>query len=327
MAYITEGNLSDSVLYKNFNSAAKLSSTIVTAIKNSIEIDNSYIQEQLMQIQRTRLSPLVDKVLNAYKNGDIVILYARKIKIPQALPFFAMKAKSGKPKVFIFANNFASIGKSETDSDQKFLNISMKDLYALMEGAYITYVYNSNPKSFSRSLGLQKLTSKIYSQMMLQILNKEYALSMDQELTSEVTFIISYFFMKYVWGSENDAVNISYSLDTCTQTGKYSLTSTNKAEMIVEEMDTTVSDISSLIKFIETRSKRLKGLTFRYFTQTFVNTFKGPSIFAMECLPYFLFTVCTASLGSFIVNTPMITNITSNIKGMNQFYPEIGKIG
>lgn len=327
MTYITEGNLSDSVLYKNFNSASKLSSTIVAAIKNSIEIDKSYIQEQLMQIQRTRLSPLVDKVLGAYENGDIVILYARKIKIPQALPFFAMKAKSGKPKVFIFVNNFASISKSDTDSDQKFLNITMKDLYALMEGAYITFKYNTNPKSFTRSLGLQKLTTKIYSQMMLMILNKEYALSMDQDLTAEITFIVSYFFMKYIWGSENEAVNIAYSLDACTQTGKYSLTSTNKAEQIVEEMDDNVTDISSLIKFIETRSKRLKGLSFRYFTQSFINTYKGTAIFAMECLPYFLFTVATSALGSFIVNTPVITNITSNIKGMNQFYPEIGKIG
>ena len=328
MAYITEKNLSDSELFKSFNSASKLSSTLVEAVKNGIEITEDYIQEQIHQIRRSRISPLSDKVLSAYENGNIIILYARGVKIPQAVPFFALKTKSGETKVFIFANNFSTMSLNDNESDKKYLNITMKDLYALMEGAYITWQYNTNYKSFNRALGLMKLTTKIYSRLMLLILNKEFALSMDTSLYAEVNFIISYFFMKHVWDSDNESINISYALDSLNPSDKYSLSNSKSFEAIVEEMDNSnVNDISKLINFISSRSNRLKGLNFRYFTQTYINTYKGPAIFSMESLPYFLFTVSTTALGSFIVNNAVISNIINNqIKGMGNYYPEISKL-
>lgn len=327
MSYITEGSLSDSVLFKSFNSASKLSTTLIDAIKHSTEITSDFIEEQLLQLRRSRISPLLEKVLNAYNTGSIVLLYANNnIKVPQAIPFFAMKTYNGGTKVFVFVNNFGSLTQSKTDSNRSYLNIAMKDLYSLMEGAFIALTYGTKKTNFKRALGLQRLTTKIYSQMMTMILNKEYALSMDQDLTAEITFIISYFFMKYVWESDNEMINTSYALDSLTQNGKFSLTSTNKADLIVNEMNSKVTDVSSLISFLESRSNRLKGLGFRYFVQGYINTYKAPAIFSMECLPYFLFVISTASLGSFIVNTPVVNNITSSIKGMNQYYNELSRL-
>ena len=48
-------------------------------------------------------------------------------------------------------------------------------------------------------------------------------------------------------------------------------------------------------------------------------------MFSLECLPYFLFTIQSSAIGSFIVNQPMISDITKGIKGMNTFYPELVK--
>ena len=94
---VTEAALIDSVLYKTFNNNAELSGTILSAIKNSIIIDDSYIQEQLMQIRRTKISPLAENVLEAFQQGDIVLLYSKIKKVPQALPFFTTKIQ-GKIK-------------------------------------------------------------------------------------------------------------------------------------------------------------------------------------------------------------------------------------
>ena len=49
------------------------------------------------------------------------------------------------------------------------------------------------------------------------------------------------------------------------------------------------------------------------------------NILRAECLPYFLYTIEASMIGSFIVNQPMIADITKNIKGMNTFYPELTK--
>ena len=55
----TEASLSDSVIYQTFNRNAEMTSTILSAIKNSVVIDSSYIEEQIIQMKRTRISPLV----------------------------------------------------------------------------------------------------------------------------------------------------------------------------------------------------------------------------------------------------------------------------
>lgn len=318
----TEAALVDSILYKTFNNNAALTGTILSAIKNSIVIDSSYIEEQLMQIRRTKFSPLSDSVLQAYADGDIILLYAKNTKVPQALPFFVTK-KQSKFQAFIFVNNFGSITKSDVDSSVKYLNITMKDLYVLMEGAYVGLRYAFNPIKVKRTLGLMKLSANIYTDMVMRILNKECSISMDQDLYGKVSFCIGEFFLRNIWMSENEEVNFTYALNTI-----HGDKGVNRAEylMLAETMEQReIKDINLLIEFLRELSPRMKNMNFRYFTQCYINMFKAPAMFSMECLPYFLFTIQTSMIGSFIVNQPMISDITKNIKGMNMFYPELVK--
>lgn len=319
---ITEAALVDSVLYKTFNNNAELTGTILSAIKNSIVIDSSYIEEQLMQIRRTKISPLSDAVLQAYANGDIILLYAKIKKVPQMLPYFVTKMQ-GKIKAFIFVNNFGTITASDVDSSSKYLNITMKDLYVLMEGAYTGLRYALNPLRVKRTLGLMKLSTCIYTDMVMRILNKECSISMDQDLHAKMSFTIGEFFLRNIWMSENEEVNFTYALNTI-----HGDKNVNRAEylMVAESMkEREINDANLLIEFLKEFSPRLKSMNFRYFTQCYINMYKAPAMFSMECLPYFLFAIQTSMIGSFIVNQPMISDITKNIKGMNMFYPELVK--
>lgn len=319
---VTEAALVDSVLYKTFNNNAELSGTILSAIKNSIIIDDSYIQEQIMQIRRTKISPLAENVLEAYQQGDIVLLYSKVVKIPQALPFFATKIR-GKIKVFIFVNNYGSISQSTINSNDKYLNITMKNLYVLLEGGYTALKYAMNPLKIKRTLGLMKISTIIYTNLILHILTKEYTISMDQDLYDKVSFCIGEFFLKNIWMSDNEDINFTYALNTIQ-----SSRGVNRAEYLIisENMrNQEINDITKLLEFIKEFSPRLKALNFRYFVQCYINTFKAEAMFSMECIPYFLFTIETTMIGSFLVNQPIISNLIKNIKGMNTFYPELVK--
>lgn len=316
----TEASLVSSVLYKSFNNNAEMSSIIINAMKNSIVINENYIQEQLMQIKRVRISPLSDDVLSAFNNGDIVLLYSIKTNMPQALPFFVTKTQN-RIKTFIFMNHYGTISKSSLNSDEKYLSISMKDLYVLMEGAYIAYRYAVNPTKVTRTLGLMKVSCSIYTNMLIRILNKEYSLSMDQELYAKVVFCIGKFFLKNVWMSNNEELNFSYAYNNVGN-------GLTRAEMLTlsDEMESrNITLISELIEYMKEFSPRLASLNFRYFVQCYINTFKGPATFGLECLPYFLFTIESSMIGSFIIGQPIISDITKNIKGMNTFYPELVK--
>ncbi len=319
----TESSLVDTIVYRSFNKNSELNKIIVSGMKNSITIDKSYISEQLMQINRTKISPLSEEVLNAYYNGNIVLLYSKKTNIPQALPFFASKIK-GKVTVIIFINNYGTIAKAESN-DQKYLSISMKDLYVLLEGAYIAYRYAILPAKVTKNLGLMKVSTQVYTSMLLRILNKEYAISMDQSLYGSVSFCVARFFIERVWMSVmGDDLNFSYARSVIDKTkvgvDMNDITVTN--DLYTEAQ---IKSADELIKFLATLSPRLKTLNFRYFLQCYINTFKPAAMFSLECLPYFLFTIEASLCGSFIVNQPILSDITKYTKSMNTFYPELVK--
>lgn len=317
---ITEAALSDSVLFQSFNSNAEMTSLILSAIKDSIVITSSHIEEQLMQINRTRISPLVDKVMEAFEEGSITLLYSKTKRIPKSLPFFATKV-GGRIKVFIFTNNYGSFSGKDLATGKEFFNIAMKDLYVLMEGAYTAYQCAMYPIKINKNLGLMKLSCNLYTTMIIRILNREYALSMDQDTYDKVSFCVAKFFLKSVWNCTNSDVIFSYAKDTIKH-------GVNVPEMlIISKMydEANINTIEELITFMKGFSSRLKPMNFRYFVQCYINLFKDTAMFSLECLPYFLFTVESAMLGSFIVNQPIMSDIIKNTKGMNNFYPELVK--
>ena len=169
---VMEAPLTDTLVYRSFNNNAAMTQIIISAIKDSIVIDKSYVEEQLLQIQRTRISPLSDDVLRAFETGEVTLLYSKIKKVPQMLPFFVTKMQ-GKLKAFVFVNNHGTISASAEDKSRKYLNITMKDMYVLMEGAYTALQYAIYPTNITKSMALMKVSSSIYTQMVVRILNKE----------------------------------------------------------------------------------------------------------------------------------------------------------
>lgn len=319
----TEVSLSDAILYNTFNANGALTKIMIKAVKDGIRIEKSHIENQINDINRTKISPNVDAVLDSFYNNSIILMMAPKdMRMPQVLPFFIMKSSTGL-RAYIFLNSFGTLTSSENNSNDKYLNMGMKDLYVLMEGAYIALEYNKNPMKIRKSLGLMRLSSKIYTSMILRILNKEYAISIDPMLYTKAAFVISYYFLTRVWESNNDDVNFTYSSNVI-ETREF----VDKRELLLikDDMDNNdCTDIAKTIAFLSNLNPRLKGLNFRYFTQCYMNTFGTASLFGIETLPYFLFTVTSSLIGSFIVNQPIITDVTKTIKGMNNFYPELVK--
>ena len=313
-----ESSLNDSVIFQTFNRNSEMMNIINLCIKNGLVLEDSYIQEQIIQIKRTRISPIADKVLDAYEKKDIIVIYAKNVKVPQALPYAILKIQ-GRLKAFIFVNNYGTIAKNK-DGMEEYLNMPMKDLYVLMEGAYIGLTYYKYPVQITKNLGLMKLCSQIYANMFMRILNKEYALSLQQEIYDQVYFSVAKYFLERVWESKNDDINVSYAMNT--------LLSPNKTDLMIVNDEYTQADITNigkLIEFIAKRSDRMNKLNLRYFTQCWLNTYKPGAIFGMETLPYFLYIIEATMIGSFLINQPIVSSIVKNIKGMNLFYPELSK--
>lgn len=318
--YYRESTLSDSFMYGMLNNNQELTRRLGVAFQKGTILTEKHIQEQLLQIKRTQLSPLVDNVLKSFENGEILLVYSPEFKILQAIPFLIIKV-GGRNKAVIFVNNYGTFGKAAMVKGGDSFSIPMKDLYVLMESAFIGYNYYEYPLKLERILGLMRFTSSVYTSMFIRIFNKEYALSMDQDLYNRVSYCISRFYLEKVWESKNDAIINSYSLSN-TQNG-------NKSDLdllAIEYADAKIVTISDLIKFLKTLSPRLEDLNMRYFTECYINTYRAQALFGIDVLPYFLFSIIAALLGSYIVNQPIIYDILKRTKGVNNFYIELTKL-
>lgn len=318
--YVSEASLGESVIFNMMNGQKNLLSRINKGIQTGIVITEDNIKEQLLQIERTHISPLADYVVDAFRSGDISIIQSKDVTIPQAMPFITTKV-DGHIRSFIFINKYGNLTASANINGGAHLNTSMRDLYALMEGAYMQNQYNKNPMNLTRNLGLMKLTAVVYGSMFTRILNREYALSIDETLFNRVTYSITRFYLERVWMCTNKDIIESYAITNILSPDHTDLTLISDSYS-----DANIKTLMDLTEFLKTLSPRIFTINTRYIVECYINLYHGASIFGIDCLPYFIFTLTSSLLGSFIVNQPVVSDILKNTKGMNNFYSELGKV-
>lgn len=321
MALLTESTtVSDSFLFKKMNENAAVTSRVLQAIKSGKVISESDIEEQLIQIRRTRISPLADQVIGAFQRGDIVLIYSETVRVIQSIPFIVANA-SGKNRAYIFTMSYGTYAVPKRASDkEKVFNIGMKDLYALMEGAYIALEYYKTPQLFSKNIGLMKTCVSVYTSMFLRILNKEYALSLAPVEFNQVSYCIARFFLENVWELNSNEMSHAYAFGTILNGNRMDF-----IQLQDEWENADVKTMDQLIEFLREHFPRLRSLTIRYFTEYYMNTYRATVVLGLDVLPYFLFIISSSLLGSFIANQPVIYEILKNTKGINYYYNELSK--
>lgn len=313
--------LSDSYIFGEFNKAQTMTARIAEAFKNGVKLNQSHIEEQILQIKRTHISPIADSVLTAFETGRIILVYSKDIRVPKAIPFIITKMNN-KNHALIFVNNYGSLSNNGVASGGELLSISMKDLYVLMEGAFLALSYYDNPMKFKRSIALMRFTNSVYTEMWSRILNKECALSMDLELFNQVTFSVSKFYLDRVWELENKELEFNYACSEIQNPNKVTL------KLIDDQYsNANIKSIDDLFTFLRNISPRIQSkVNTRYMLECYINMYRDTAILGIDTFPYLLFSITCSYMGSFIVNQPLINDIMKNKKGANVLYNELSKL-
>ena len=312
-------SLENSYVFNTFNESKKLTDDIVKYIKTATIIDIGMIEEQVNLFKRVKISPLLDNVLNAYNSGDIEILYNKMVKVPTAIPYIIRKAggtasNNKDIKATILIGNFAT-----TSNDQ--LKINPKDLYILMEAAYVALQIYLNPMRVNRSMGLSRLTCSIYTEMFLRILVKEYAISLDQSLYDSVSLVISRFYLEKIWEMNNQDTMFNIAVSNM-KTPDY-----NNLKMVWENYTSkNITTVVDLLLFIKDMNIRFDKLSIKYVLQRYMVTYHGACILALDYLPYIFFVIINTIQGSFLLNDTILTDIIKKDKNIKLFYPELSKL-
>lgn len=314
--YVCENTLEDSLVYKTFNQANDVVEKIVKYLSNGVALDKSYIEDQYATIKRgSSISPLSQKVLEAFNNGDIEILWNNTDKVGVALPFIVRRKADGKVVSTIFVNAFATMKNDEE------LVIPAKQLYGLMEGAYIALKLQTDPVKVMKNSELMTTTATVYSEMMTRILNKEYALTLDKALYDKVTYCVKRFYLERLWEYPNPSLTSSYAAQGLNFVDNFELNMLDddygKAE---------IKSISDLLGFIKNLSPRMSNLNLRYYIERYIKTYHGASILSIDYLPYVFFVIENVILSTFLISQAALNDIIKNTKSINRFYSELARV-
>lgn len=317
----TEGTMEDSYIFSMFNENKELTSKMLAYIKTAVSIDEEMLQEQLLQIKKSRISPLADEVLAAFARGEIELLYNRTVKVPLATPFIVKRDPSFSGNTFnikasIFIANYGAVSKKANAFE-----IPMKNLYVLMESAFVALTIHKYPNKLQRSYGLMKILCSIYTSMFTRIMNREYSLSLDQDLYDRVNFVISRFFLEKVWGLTN--------MDIIFNNAMVNIQNPNVSDLkiVSDNYDAAeIKDVGDMLLFIKDLSPRLTSLSVRYIIQRFMITYHGGAVMAIDYLPYMFYVVINTLLGGFLLSQTSLADIIKNNRQVRTFYPELVKI-
>lgn len=315
MEVFTEASLSDSTIWNKLNKATPYAPKAIEAIKTGTVVDKTFIEEQYLQISRTHVSQISEKVLRAYDNGEIKLVYNSKQKLGISVPFIILQMNN-RPTAVIFIADFSALNKDGTS-----LTIDMKKLYVLMESAYIGLKFYTNPILFNRNSAFIKTAASIYGDMFMRILNRDYALSLTKDVYDTVYYAINRFFIEKVIGVTTPSLAHSYAESLCNNPSQVQIAIAKDG---YERAN--INDIVSLIIYISNQSSKMENLTFRYFFERWIASFGPSTTLALDSFPYFFFVISNIIIGGFMVNANNLNEIVKNAKGIREFYPELSRI-
>lgn len=314
--YVCENTMEDSLVYKTFNQANGVVDKIVKYLSSGVPLDKSYIEDQYAIIRRgAGISPLSQKVLEAFNNGDIEIIWNNTEKVGVAMPFIVRRKSDGKVVSTIFINAFATI------KDDSILVIPAKQLYGLMEGAYIALKLQTDPVKVMKNAELMMTTASVYTEMMARILNKEYALTLDKVLYDKVCYCIKRFYLECVWEYPNTGLVSNYASSDLKYIQQFDLDALDATYSKME-----IKTIANLLEFVKSLSPRTSDLNLRYYIERFIKTYHGASILSIDYLPYVFFVITNVVMSTFLVSQTALNDIIKNTKNINRFYSELARV-
>lgn len=314
--YVCENTMEDSLVYKTFNQANGVVDKIVKYLSSGVPLDKSYIEDQYAIIRRgAGISPLSQKVLEAFNNGDIEIIWNNTEKVGVAMPFIVRRKSDSKVVSTIFINAFATI------KDDSILVIPAKQLYGLMEGAYIALKLQTDPVKVMKNAELMMTTASVYTEMMARILNKEYALTLDKVLYDKVCYCIKRFYLECVWEYPNTGLVSNYASSDLKYIQQFDLDALDATYSKME-----IKTIANLLEFVKSLSPRMSDLNLRYYIERFIKTYHGSSILSIDYLPYVFFVITNVVMSTFLVSQTALNDIIKNTKNINRFYSELARV-
>ena len=272
--------LSETSLYIKYNETSHISKDIKDEILGSANtVVKPEALKEILSLIRLNGDANAKKAVDAYINGDIVIIYNKETsKIPPSLPYIVMNYK-GKLTAFVFADKVVNKLGSTAD---------YTNLMATMEAAYLALNLQKTPDMFTMNSQLMLTLCKIYTLMVVAPLEQKVYMKGDN-LNKAMMYVIVYFYNMFRGG---DLRLESIPFRSLMKDKIDPAVANQVIDEVVSNTDKSFMGLIALIQKINPlRYKNLDAMYMSYFTSVC-----GVSlIFALENIGYLFMLITSAT--------------------------------
>lgn len=314
-----ESSLGTSEIFKQINELEGGENTLEKAknlIKNAKKLTNEDIEASYIAVRQVT-DTLTRAAMKAFDEEKVVLIYNNNpaIEVTQTLPFITLKNGQGYNITYVFVHKYVQISRSGVMSIQPSI------LRDLLIGAYVANGIRNSYSKLASNTYLMKTLMEIYSECMIRILNREFAIKADRVVTDTLQYWIARFFMTRIFGSADSPENI----ENIARSHFKAIDQLKADEIKMQYDEADPATISKLIELLRSASSRMKTLNIGRFYSDWTNYYYIPSMLALDNVEYLIFMIICLQSGSGIMSISA-ADIVRECKGIKGFREELLKL-
>ena len=196
-----ESSLGTSEIFKEINKTDGAENTLTKATNlckvgkhlTVNDIEAAYISVKQVSDTLTRAS------VKAFDSEKVVLIYndSAAQTITKTLPFITFNMKNGRYVTYVFMKPYITIGRNG------ILNLQPSILRDLLISATVANGIRTDYSRLAGNITLRDAMTDMYTEFMIRILNREFAIKSDRNTFETLQYWIRKFFMTKIYGTRD----------------------------------------------------------------------------------------------------------------------------
>lgn len=314
-----ESSLGTSEIFKEINKTDGAENTLTKATNlckvgkhlTVNDIEAGYISVKQVSDTLTRAS------VKAFDSEKVVLIYndSAAQTITKTLPFITFNMKNGRYVTYVFMKPYITIGRNG------ILNLQPSILRDLLISATVANGIRTDYSRLAGNITLRDAMTDMYTEFMIKILNREFAIKSDRNTFETLQYWIRKFFMTKIYGTSDNPTNV----ETAAKSNIKNMDSIRIEEIVRQYDEANPAVMSELIELLKIASTRMKGLNLAKFYSDWINYYGIPSMLALDNVEYLIFMIISLQSGNNVISIAA-SDVVKECKGIKGFREELLKL-
>jgi hypothetical protein len=305
--------ITDSALFKQVATNSSVINSIKEIYVDRDRIDTEKLDEAINIINRKMTFATKGKTMAHLNQGNIVLISNPLIRLPKYLNTLG-KAHAGKIVSIVDISNYANLNKTTGLYD-----IYPKTLFNLIQNGAILVELVNNWNRYTTNMNIIKYGAIVYAKLVGKVMDKLFAVSIDNFKHDLVSFFLAKFFLINMCGKVDSETIDNIAYNACFN--KSSL------KLIKEEEEKFDEDAyEDIFKFFENLRfiKGMQDLNVRSFVENWARMYGESTLLALDYLPSFLAMIFGSVVNGNVAKDYLIESVAG--KFISSIYTEFSKL-